>query len=97
MQLLISPLAAQDIENIGDFIVQDSPTRALRFMAELQKQCQKICINPDGYRKRIEIAPEIRSCAYGSYVIFFESNQNSVEIIRVLHGARDITPVTLGS
>ncbi|PQA81501.1 type II toxin-antitoxin system RelE/ParE family toxin [Limnohabitans sp. TS-CS-82] len=90
MKLLISPLAASDIEEIGDYIAQDNPARAISFMAELEKQCQKICINPKGYRKRPELDAEIRSCAYGRYIIYFENSQSSVLIIRVLHSARDV-------
>lgn len=35
MQLLITPLAAYDLEEIGDFIAQDNPVRAGSFVAEL--------------------------------------------------------------
>jgi len=53
-------------------------------------QCQKVALNPVGYRFRAELSEGLRSCAYGSYVIFFESTPNQVTIIRILHGARDI-------
>ena len=90
MQLLITPLAARDLEEIGDFIAQDNPIRAGSFVADLQAHCQKICLNPSGYRRRPELSDNLRSCAHGSYVIFFESTTQQVTIIRILHGARDI-------
>ncbi len=90
MQLLITPLAQQDLEEIGDYIAQDSPKRAVSFILELQAQCQKICINPAGYRRRPELSDDLRSCAHGNYVIFFESTDDQVTIVRVLHGARDL-------
>ena len=37
MQLLITPLAAFDLEEIGDYIAQDNPIRAGTFVAELRR------------------------------------------------------------
>ena len=71
MQLLITPLAAFDLEEIGDYIAQDNPIRAGTFVAELRAHCQKICLNPAGYRQRPELSDDLRSCAHGNYVIFF--------------------------
>ena len=93
MQLLITPLAAFDLEEIGDYIAQDNPIRAGTFVAELRAQCEKICLNPAGYRRRHELSDGLRSCAHGNYVIFFESTTEQVTIVRILHGARDIPEV----
>lgn len=51
---------------------------------------------PGSGRKRGEILPGLRSHPVGNYVIFYRQRRNWVEIIRVLHGARDIGR-TLGS
>lgn len=91
MRLIITPLAEQDIEDIAfaDYIAQDNPRRAVSFVRELYGQCKTILANPLGYRLRAELADDIRSCAYSSYVIFF-SVVSDVLIVRVLHGARDM-------
>ena len=93
MQLLITPLAARDLEEIGDYIALDNPTRAGSFVAELRAHCQKICLNPLGYRLRPELSLHLRSCVHGNYVFFFESTPQQVTIIRILHGARDIPDI----
>ena len=86
---LVSPLAEQDIESIGDYIARDNPHRALTFIAELRSQCAGIASSPKVFRSRPELGENIRSCAYGNYVIFFQDVQ-TVCIVRVLHGAMDI-------
>lgn len=91
MLLSITPLAAQDLEEIGDYIAQDNPSRAVEFISELHAQCEVIRRNPEGYRQRPEFSKILRSCAHGNYVIFFESDEFEVVIIRVLHGGRDIS------
>ena len=93
MQLLITPLAAFDLEEIGDYIAQDNPIRAVTFVAELRAQCERICLNPAGYRWRPELSDDLRSCAHGNYVIFFESTTEQVTIVRIVHGARDSSAV----
>lgn len=72
MSLFITPLVAQDLEEIGDYIAQDNPIHASSFMTELLAQCQKITLNPVGYRTSPEMSNGLRPCAHGNYAIFFE-------------------------
>ena len=92
MQLELSPLAATDLEAIGDYIAQDSPLNAVRFIAELRAQCQRIVLSPQGYRARPELGDNPRSCTYGNFVIFFRPKGDLVRIERILHGAMDLRP-----
>lgn len=88
--LFVTPAAEQDIEGIGDYIANDSPANALRFIHALRTHFRKIADNPLGYRPRPELGEGIRSCAHGNYTIFFLTIGESVNIVRVLHGARDV-------
>ncbi len=42
MGVLFTPLADTDLEEIGDYIAQDNPARALAFIQEIRAQCLKI-------------------------------------------------------
>jgi toxin ParE1/3/4 len=88
MQLCITPMAIQDLEDIGDYIAMDNPLRAISFLDELRLHCQKICLNPEGYRKRSDLGEDIRSCSHDKYVIFFQIQDQVVNVIRILHSAR---------
>jgi toxin ParE1/3/4 len=44
-------------------------------------------------RRREELAPGLRSFAMGLYLIFYMPMTNGVDIVRVLHGFRDIETV----
>ncbi|ETF03107.1 toxin RelE [Advenella kashmirensis W13003] len=85
-----SAAAEADLESIGDYIAQESPRRAVSFIAEIRMQCHKIATTPSAYRLRPEIAEESRSCPHGNYVIFFQPRDADILIVRILHGARDI-------
>ena len=67
--------------------------RALTFVRELGAQCQRMTLSTPGYRQRPELGDGIRSCVHGHYVIFFEFDPDAVVIVRILHGARDISAV----
>jgi toxin ParE1/3/4 len=90
MRVSISPLAERDLEAIGDYIAQDFPVRAARFVAELRQQCDTIGRAPQAYRLRPELGEGVRSCAHGNYVIFYVATKSRVTVVRVLHGAMDI-------
>jgi toxin ParE1/3/4 len=90
MRVTVSPLAERDLESIGDYIAEDSPAKAVSFIAELRAQCARIAKSPLAYRARPELAEGIRSCAHGNYVIFYFATKTRLTIVRVLHGSMDI-------
>ena len=47
----------------------------------------------DGVRRRRIPSPGIRSMPFGRYVIFYAPFVDGIDIIRVLHSARDIDAV----
>ena len=49
--------------------------------------------NPGMGRVRNELMEGIRSFAVGRYVIFYRSIPKGIEIVRVLHGARDVAGI----
>lgn len=90
MQVFFRPLALQDLEAIADFIAADNPSRALSFIAELEEQCNKIAQAPLAYVSRADLAPDLRMCAYGRYLILYQIDDMKLDIVRIAHGARDL-------
>jgi toxin ParE1/3/4 len=41
-------------------------------------------------RARGELAPDLRSFPYGRYVIFYAPIEDGIDVVRVLHSARDV-------
>lgn len=92
MRLRLTPLAEQDLESIADYVATDNPRRAITFVQALRQHCQRILLNPPGYRLRPELGDAIRSFAHGNYVIVLEATATDVLVVRILHGARDFPP-----
>ena len=90
MKVFITPAANSNIAQIGSWIAADNPKRAISFMIELKKACEKIGDAPRGsvvVQRYVQF--EIRRKPYHDYLIFYRIKNNTVEILHVIHGARD--------
>jgi len=88
--LRISPRATLDLLEIWNYIADDSIENADLFLDQLDETMRKLRAHPGMGRQREELAPRIRSFPYQRYVIFYRADSSSVEIVRILHGARDV-------
>ncbi len=90
MRLRLSPCVSGDLDQIAEYIAQDSPRHAVRMLRLLRARMKEIARNPKIYRLRPEIGAEARLAVLGNYVILFRIRQNTVRIERVVHGSRDL-------
>ena len=87
------PRVLSDLAEIWDYIADDSEVRADAFVATIDAKFQTLAKQPGIGRMRDELATGLRSLPIGRYVIFYLSLADGIEIIRVLHGARDIDTI----
>lgn len=87
--------AVADLNEIYDFIAQDSPSTAISFIDLLEDECKVLAQSPKIGRLREELAQNLRSFSVGNYVIFYRPVERGIEIIRILHSARDIPNIFL--
>jgi len=93
MQLRLSLFVPGDLEEIADFIAQDSPRHAVRVLRALRAKMKEIAKHPLAYRLRPEIGLEARLATVGNYVILFRILGNAVRIERVVHGGRELASI----
>ena len=93
MDIVFAPAAAQDIEEIGDYIYAENPAAAIRFIVGLRSRCSRIVDAPNGGAPRFSLWPGLRSVVFRPYIIFYTVHDDSVRIERVLHGARDVEAI----
>ena len=84
------PEAEADVIDIWGFIAEDSIAEADRWVDRLDERFQLWATQPMIGRARDELAPGLRSMAFGRYVVFFSPIHDGIDIVRVLHGSRDI-------
>lgn len=89
-RLVVRPQALTDLDEIFDYIAEDSLDRAIAFIKKLHGQMEKLAGSPSMGRRRDELLPGLRSFTYGNYLIFYIPLDDGADIVRVLNGARDI-------
>lgn len=93
MRLLLSPHVPRDLEEIADYISQDSPRQAIRVLRQLHQRMNELARQPQIYRLRPELGTDARLASMGKYVILFRIRGNTVRIERVVYGSRDLFPL----
>ena len=89
LKVRFAKAAERDLEAIGDWIAEDSPSRAHSFVRELRASCDGLAEMP--YRfQRVEKFPGLRRRVHGNYLIFYRVKNEHVELIHILHGAVDM-------
>ncbi|MFO0803020.1 MAG: type II toxin-antitoxin system RelE/ParE family toxin [Gemmataceae bacterium] len=81
--------AEADLDEITDYFSDRSPAAGLRFLNAFEKRCRLLAAFPRTGRLRPELGSEVRSAAVGNYIVFFREAADGIDVLRVLHGARD--------
>ena len=85
-------IALEDLKGIVRYIAADNPPAALRFRDELYEKFGLLAQNPRIASERPDIAPGMRYLPYGNHLIFYLPETDGITVVRVLHGARRLTP-----
>ncbi len=93
LAIIKRPQALSDLAEIWNYIADNSEAQADSFVATIDTKFQTLAKQPGIGRLRDELAAGLRSLPVGRYVIFYLSLADGVEIIRVLHGSRDIVTI----
>ena len=94
MIVVIAAEAEADLEQITAYVAEQSPRSALNLMCELRERCESLPDAPRGY----PLVPRyehlgIRRRPFGRFLIFYRISGDTIEVIHILHGARDYEPL----
>ena len=93
--LAYSETAIRDIEDIGGYLTSvQNADFAKAYLERLRLHIQTLQHNGHRFRERAELGPGRRALVEPPYLIFYRMIGSTVYILRVLHGARQITPET---
>src|SRR2546421_3747197 len=95
-RLLIHDRADADIDEIAEHIAQDNIDAAIRFLRTVRESYDKLLFMPGMGALRSFPSPKyatVRSwpiTGFRNYLIFYRPTPEGIEVLRVLHGARNI-------
>ncbi len=90
MNVVLTPEAVADLEEIGDNISRRNPVRASTFVDELKGRVDRLSEFPCAAPLRPQWGEGVRIALHNSYVIVFRVSNETVQILRIVHGRRDL-------
>ncbi len=84
-----TPRAEHDLEDIWFFVAQDNPDAADRLLDRIEQSTKLLADHPHIGTARPDVAPELRYHPVGNYLLLYRIIKNGIELVRVVHGARD--------
>jgi len=84
-----SPSSQQDLREILEYIARDKPGAALRHVERLEQACWMLAKNREMGTSRDDLLPNLRAWSVGKYVVFYRPTDDGIDVVRVVHGARD--------
>ena len=91
---VLSPDALQDLQDIWDFIASDSVPAADRLEDEFFEAFERLAQRPRMGHTRSDLTErDVRFWPVGFYLIVYRSLPSALQIVAVLHGARDVAEV----
>ncbi len=87
-----TPLALNDLKEIRDFIAKDKSGIASQYMTMLKQKCELLASSL-GLGVQIEEYCKLYKFPVDSYLIFYRPSQTGIDVIRILHGNRDIDSI----
>ena len=95
-RVIVRAEAEADVDAIAAFIAQDNLTAALRFYDRVQETYDRLAVWPHIGSRRMARNPALAGLrsypirGYRDYIVFYLTAGDTVEILHVIHGARDI-------
>ena len=90
-----NPLSREDLIEIWLYIATDNPAAADRLLDAIESKVLLLSSNPGLGVRRPDIAIGVRSFPVGNYLILYRQVQGGIDIVRVIHGQRDLAKIKL--
>lgn len=91
-----SPAARQDLVEVWTYVAGVDPAAADRLLDRLLAKLEMLAGSPGVGSPRPELAVNLRSVSVRPYLLFYRPIVDGIELVRVLHGARDLSALDFG-
>ena len=94
-EAIISPEALQDMGDIRSYIAMDNPEAADRVVQAFEASAALLSTQPElgPYKPRLRGLRLWVVTEFPTYLMFYRVREGQVEIVRVLHGSRDVKSI----
>ena len=88
--------SSSDLKLISEYIAEDNIDAGFRFLIAAEEAIHQLTLHPELGRPQSFRAPRLRNLrswrvsGFENYLIFYRYSPGVLEILRVIHGARDL-------
>lgn len=89
-----TPKSLRDFRDIWDYVADHGSAQAAdNLLRTFDQKLTLLSDFPHIGQRRDELRPRLRSFPVGAYLLFYRPLRNGIEVVRVVHGARDLRRV----
>ena len=89
----LASLARSDLQEMSRYVGKRNPAAAEKILDELIDRFELIGSQPAIGAPRDDLLEGMRHTVVGRYVIYYRSAKKGIDILRVIHGSRDIDAI----
>ena len=90
---IITDAAEADLDEAWDYLAARSPAAADRLLDRFAKAARLHARFPESGPSREDIAAGLRCFLVKPYVVFYRGAGDTIEVLRVIHGRRDVARI----
>jgi toxin ParE1/3/4 len=92
MEIILSPSAVRDLQSISDYSIRNwGAQQEERYLRGLWEKLGLIQSNPESHQLREDLEKGCHSARHEKHIIIFAVQGQTLQIIRILHGAMDFS------
>jgi len=93
-RFLFGRFVESDLREIRDYIGTDNPESARRLMVRFMEAFRLLAHRPQlGHTREDLLPPSLRFWPVGAYLVIYLADKRPIEVVAVVHGARDVPQV----
>lgn len=94
MKVFVREAAARDLDDLFEWIAQDSPKAAVELVRRVRERIDRLAISGLSHVGRPGLVEGTRELIEGPYIIVYAADELAEEItvLAIVHGARDRNP-----
>lgn len=89
----IAERALSDLEEMWVYFSEKGEKTADKVLRQITEKSPKLLNCPEMGRERNDLLIGLRSFPTGKFIIFYQETNFGIEIVRVVHGSRDIPQI----
>ncbi|MGK7926879.1 MAG: type II toxin-antitoxin system RelE/ParE family toxin [Spirulina sp.] len=87
---IITLSASRDLTEITNYFASRNIDKGEELLATFNKKCKQLIKFPQMGRSYEEVRPNLRGLPLNGYIILYQITEDLLEILRVVHGSRDL-------